>query len=58
MKKELSDIKKKFNRIQEDIARSRDELRDLYEEIDSLRGAADDALESMGLAIDRLSELV
>jgi predicted nuclease with TOPRIM domain len=43
---------------QKELAKTRDGLRELESEIGQLRETADDALDSLNYAIDRLSELV
>ena len=51
-------IIKQLKLRQKELAKTRDGLRDLESEIGELRETADDALESLTYAIDRLSELV
>jgi hypothetical protein len=55
-KKQLAQIVKQIERHKAGIAKHRDELREIMNQIDELESIAEDAVQSIEYAIDRLSE--
>ena len=57
-KTKLAELTKRLKLAMTDLAKVRDELRDVQSEAEDLADCADDAHESLELTIERLSELV
>lgn len=49
---------KNLERLKNQLAKTRDELRDLEDEVEALRSISDDAVDNLGYVIDVLSEQV
>jgi predicted nuclease with TOPRIM domain len=58
MPRAIEEIVKALETYKTEIAATRDKLRDLEDEVSALREQAEDVIDSLTCAVDRLSELV